>query len=57
MREQYQSEKIIFLGDRTFEGGNDYALAHELSLMENTQVVQVENPTEVIKFLMNEDKQ
>lgn len=57
LREQYQSEKIIFLGDRTFEGGNDYALAHELSLMENTQVVQVENPTEVINFLMNEDKQ
>ena len=53
LRNKYPDEKIIFMGDRTFPGGNDYALAHELDMMSNTQVVQVENPDEVIKFLLN----
>ena len=51
LRKLYPDDKIIFMGDRTYEGGNDYALAHELSLMENTQVVQVENPNDVLSFL------
>lgn len=51
LRKNYPDDKIIFMGDRTYEGGNDYALAHELSLMANTQVVQVENPNDVLSFL------
>lgn len=51
LRKTYPNEKIVFMGDRTFKGGNDYALAHELSLMDNTEVVQVENPDGVLEFL------
>ena len=56
LREKCPNEKIIFMGDRTYLGGNDYALAHELSTMDNTQVIQVENPNDVIKYLMCEVK-
>ena len=55
LRKQYPDATIIFTGDRTYKGGNDYALAHELSLMENTKVVQVENPDETMKFLRSEE--
>jgi len=53
LRLQYPDEKIIFFGDKTFAGGNDYELAYELSQMENTQVVQVNSPEEVLMFLKN----
>lgn len=51
LREKYKKEKIVFMGDRTLPGGNDYALANALHNMVNTQVVQVENPDEVLRFL------
>ena len=51
LRQKYPNDKIIFLGDRTYAGGNDYALAAELLKLENTQVVQVENPSEVLNYL------
>lgn len=53
LRKQYPNEKIIFFGDKTFAGGNDYELAYELSQLENTQVVQVNSPEEVLMFLKN----
>ena len=56
LRKIYPYNKIIFLGDRTMPGGNDYALASELKNMDNTKVVQVENPDEVLDFLLNKDK-
>ena len=56
LRKCYPNEKIVFMGDRTFPGGNDYALAHELQTMENTQVIQVENPKEVLDNLLYEVK-
>lgn len=56
LRKSYPNEKIIFFGDRTFPGGNDYALAHELQMMDNTEVIQVENPDEVIQKLVHESK-
>ena len=56
LRNTYPNEKIVFMGDRTFPGGNDYALAHELNTMDNTQVVQVENPKEVLENLLYEVK-
>ena len=51
VREMYPNHKIIFLGDRTEKGGNDYALAETLRGMENTEVVAVNNPDDVLKYL------
>ena len=51
IREKYPSSKIIFFGDRTEKGGNDYALAETLRKMENTEVVAVTGPDDVIKYL------
>lgn len=53
LRNRYPNEKIIFFGDRTFEGGNDYELAQALRQLDNTQVVQVASPEEVLMFLTN----
>ena len=54
LRECYSDEKIIFLGDKTFEGGNDYALAQEVLMLGNAEVVQVAGPDAVENFLKNE---
>lgn len=51
LRALYPDEETIFFGDRTFEGGNDYELAEALKTLENTQVVQVDIPEDVLKFL------
>lgn len=51
LRNNYPDEEIIFFGDRTFEGGNDYELACALRKYKNTKVVQVENPDEVLEYL------
>ncbi len=51
LRQIEPQEKIVFFGDRTFEGGNDYELACALKKYSNTQVVQVETPEDVLKFL------
>lgn len=51
IRESYPTEEIIFIGDRTEPGGNDYALASELMKYENTRVIQVTGPDEVLEFL------
>lgn len=51
LRQQYPFEKIIFFGDRTFEGGNDFELAQALLKFENTQIVQVDGPEDVLTFL------
>ncbi len=54
LRSLYPDEKIIFFGDKTFKGGNDYALAQEVLFLKNAQVVQVAGPEEVKEFLKNE---
>ena len=51
IRRQYQGEEIIFLGDRTFPGGNDYELAAELMKLENTHIIPVNGPQNVLEFL------
>ena len=51
LRKEYPEEEIVFFGDRTFPGGNDYELASELMKMENTRVVQVDGPQSVLEFL------
>ena len=53
LRQRYPDEKVIFFGDRTFEGGNDYELAQALLKLENTQVVQVASPEDVLMYLKN----
>ncbi len=51
VREMYPSHKIVFFGDRTEPGGNDYSLAVALRAMDNTEVVQVNEPEDVLKYL------
>ncbi len=51
LRNTYPNEKIIFFGDKTFKGGNDYELSLALSSLDNTEVVQVNTPEDVLKFL------
>jgi len=55
LRQTYPTEKIIFFGDKTFEGGNDYELAEALRHLENTTVVQVDSPEDVLMYLKNSD--
>lgn len=51
IRKNHPNDKIIFIGDRVVEGGNDYTLAQALRAMENTEVIAVENPEDVLKYL------
>lgn len=51
LRQTYPNEKIVFFGDKTFSGGNDYELAHALAALPDTQTVQVDNPEDVLMKL------
>lgn len=51
LRQISADEEIVFFGDRTFEGGNDYELACALREYENTKVVQVDTPQAVLEYL------
>ena len=51
LRSKHQNDKLIFIGDRVVEGGNDYTLAQALRMMENTEVISVEKPEDVLKYL------
>jgi phosphomannomutase len=51
LRCAYKTEKIVFLGDRTERGGNDYALARRLCDLGNAEVIAVTGPDDVIKIL------
>ena len=51
LREKYPNDKITFLGDKTFPGGNDFELADALRKIDNTEVIQVESPIDVLKYL------
>lgn len=55
LRESYPNEKLVFFGDRTFKGGNDYELAQALLRLSNTQVVQVSSPEDVLMHLKNKE--
>ena len=54
LRESYPQEKIVFFGDKTFEGGNDFELAQSLLKLENTEVVQVSSFKDVLSFIHQE---
>ena len=51
IREEHPNDKIIFFGDRTEVGGNDYKLAEALRQMDNTEIVAVQSPDDVLKYL------
>ncbi len=51
LRAAYPENKIIFIGDRTEKGGNDYELARRLSELGNSGIINVDNPDEVITIL------
>ncbi len=57
IRHIYPNEEIIFFGDKTFPGGNDYELACALRELPHTRVVQVNDPQEVLDFLEEPDGQ
>jgi len=51
LQKSFPDEKIVFFGDRTQPGGNDYELAEALRRLPNTKIVQVEGPGEVLSVL------
>ena len=51
IRRAYPNDKIIFIGDRTMPGGNDYNIAQTLKNMENTEVIEVNSPEDVLAYL------
>lgn len=51
LREKYPNKKIIFLGDRTERGGNDYSLAQAILKIENTEVVTVCDSEDALMYL------
>lgn len=51
VRKAYPNDKIVFFGDKTMPGGNDYELAFALTKLDNTCTVQVDGPEYVLKEL------
>lgn len=51
LRQTYPHEEIIFFGDKTFSGGNDYELAAALRQLSATKVIQVNKPDDVFAYL------
>lgn len=51
LRQQYKGEKIIFFGDKTFPGGNDYELAETLRKLGNSEIIEVNSPKDVLTYL------
>lgn len=51
VREAYPMESIVFMGDRTMAGGNDYELATALSELSDTRTIQVSGPEAVLTEL------
>lgn len=51
IRAAHPNDKIIFIGDRTEKGGNDYALAETLRAMDNTEVIAIKSPKDVLEYL------
>ena len=51
LRQNHPQDTIVFFGDKTFKGGNDYELAQALFELSNTEVVQVEGPEHILSIL------
>lgn len=48
VRQKHPNEPIVFMGDRTFPGDNDYELAFALQQLPMTECIQVDGPSEVL---------
>jgi phosphomannomutase len=57
IRKIHPNEKIVFFGDRTEKGGNDYDLAQRLLEIGNTEIVSVQNSSDVLEYLKNDCNQ
>lgn len=53
LREMHPHEKVIFFGDRTDQGGNDYEVAKRLLELGNAEIVAVQSPDDVLEYLKN----
>lgn len=53
LQKQYNNCYLVFTGDRTMLGGNDYDLAHRIIENSLGSVHQVNDPNEVLKLLKN----
>ena len=51
VREMHPDKKIVFFGDRTEKGGNDYEVSQRLIELGNTEIVAVKTPDDVLKYL------
>ncbi len=51
LREMHPTKKIIFFGDRTEKGGNDYEIAKRLLELGNSEIVKVQEPNDVLEYL------
>lgn len=51
IRKLHTTEKLVFWGDRTMPGGNDYSLAQAMMQMSNTEVNQVSGPEQVLEMI------
>lgn len=51
IRNAYHNSKIVFIGDRTMPGGNDYSIAQELRKLGNAEIVQVGGPDDTLDYL------
>ncbi|MDR0556138.1 MAG: HAD-IIB family hydrolase [Holosporaceae bacterium] len=51
LRAIYKREKIVFFGDRTENGGNDYSIAQRLLALGNAEVVPVCGSEDVLRIL------
>ena len=49
IRGMHPNSKLVFWGDRTMPGGNDYSLAEAMNKMTNTEVIQVSGPAQVLE--------
>lgn len=51
LREMYPAKKIIFFGDKTEKGGNDYEVAQRLIELGNSEIVEIQDPNDVLDYL------
>ncbi|MDR0677565.1 MAG: HAD-IIB family hydrolase [Holosporaceae bacterium] len=51
LRNVYKAEKVVFMGDRTEKGGNDYSIAQKLLILGNAEIIAVNGPDDVIRIL------
>ncbi|MDR0695478.1 MAG: HAD-IIB family hydrolase [Holosporales bacterium] len=51
IRNLHPNKKVVFFGDKTEKGGNDYDIAQKLIDLGNAEIVPIESPVDVLRFL------